>query len=290
MMRSDALGKSYVSSHSYDGAYEASVRMLRDVTSYQLAQIEGKDEDMHHPCPICLCKLDRHITLIHCGHSICDACATHWFRLNSSCPICKKLAGFFLRGKLEESLKIYELQGENSGELTESQIERGIMRHQAAWSAGNSVNKSGGRRAKRKHKDECDGDGNRRAALVDDEDKDEETSILVKMPNKDAAEVGLITSSRYRGAYLEFDILYKDVNNCNTLEQTFGKSESVLIDITHVYVPKRMRGKGIAEKLTRRGIRIAEGIGCKVRPTCSYVKETFFGKKYPEIGNSVCEE
>ena len=65
---------------------------------------------------------------------------------------------------------------------------------------------------------------------------------------------------------------------------------SVLIDIMHVFVPDKMRGKGVAEKLTRRGIEIASRLGIKVRPTCSYVKDTFFGKKYPEIAKSICEE
>jgi predicted GNAT family acetyltransferase len=40
---------------------------------------------------------------------------------------------------------------------------------------------------------------------------------------------------------------------------------------THTFVPPELRGKGLAEKLVRRGLEDARAAGRKVVPACSYV-------------------
>ena len=291
---------------------KAPIRALRDVTLYQL---QTKPEEVErHSCPICLCEVQHPITLLVCGHSMCEACAIHWLNVNLSCPICKERIVYFLRGRLGESLKIYEAQveGEVIEELNELQIENGIRRHQTLNCVRNDMNGDKRRRKMCKnvenHIDRENGTDEMPKNVnsgrhVDDIEKhdNEHTLFRVKMPNKDAAETGLITSDRYRGAYLIFDILYSGynlsqdsiygdvhVNIEGALGQT-GNSRFILIDLMHVYVPSKMRRKGVAEALTNRGIEIAMRLGCKVRPTCSYVKETFFGKKHPDICKRICE-
>ena len=301
-----------ISSHPCFRTYHAPYRVLRDVTSREVRLQEGEEQEEEkrgngedEPCPICLClPMDQPITLLLCGHSFCDVCAMHWFNVKLNCPICKRRAGYFLRGKHEESLKIYEVQGECEllEELDESQIDCCIKKHRARGLVGNTQRLGKSRRRGAKWEGNGQGEGHShggRKQQQDEGEKEEEevqTCFHVTMPCKDGTEVGRITSELHKGAFLEFDILYgrsPDVDHryvASTSSDDTLKPKSALIEIIHVYVPKKMRGQGIAEKLTKRGLEIATLFGCKVRPTCSYVKDTFFGKKFPEISESMCED
>jgi predicted GNAT family acetyltransferase len=53
-------------------------------------------------------------------------------------------------------------------------------------------------------------------------------------------------------------------------------------EILHVYVPKLLRNRGIAERLTKEAIRQAKLKGMLVKPTCTYVSETFL-TRFPEF-------
>ena len=51
------------------------------------------------------------------------------------------------------------------------------------------------------------------------------------------------------------------------------------IDLNHTFVPKEMRGRGIAKALCDRAFMYAEKHSFKVIPSCSYVKDTYMTRK-----------
>lgn len=65
---------------------------------------------------------------------------------------------------------------------------------------------------------------------------------------------------------------------------------AVALEIEHVYVPHSHRGQGHAEALVACAFRVAGedyGSGCKVVPTCTYVRDTFL-KRYPAFVEKTC--
>ena len=60
-----------------------------------------------------------------------------------------------------------------------------------------------------------------------------------------------------------------------------------VIDLAHTFVPPAGRGKGLAGKLCRSAFAHAKAEGFLVRPTCSYVSDTFI-KRHPEFAEQ-CE-
>lgn len=48
--------------------------------------------------------------------------------------------------------------------------------------------------------------------------------------------------------------------------------ENNVIDFNHTFVPREVRGNGIAAQLVEEGLKYAEGNNFKVIPSCSYVK------------------
>lgn len=57
------------------------------------------------------------------------------------------------------------------------------------------------------------------------------------------------------------------------------------MDITETFVPEAGRGKGLAGKLARAAFEHAKEKGFHVRPTCSYISDTFVPKnpQYADI-------
>jgi len=51
--------------------------------------------------------------------------------------------------------------------------------------------------------------------------------------------------------------------------------ETSICDMVHTYVPLEQRGRGIARRLAEAAFRFAEEEGMSVRPTCSYISDTF---------------
>lgn len=82
---------------------------------------------------------------------------------------------------------------------------------------------------------------------------------------------GKITSKSSTDSYLNFRLtLRKD----NVVSELPNSCNSVM-DIDHVFVPVACRGSRIADKLARKAFSIAEVKEWTVRPTCSYIRETF---------------
>lgn len=52
-----------------------------------------------------------------------------------------------------------------------------------------------------------------------------------------------------------------------------------LLEIHTTFVPDEARGAGLAEVLCEEAFRYAEAHGHRVRPTCSYVRETFLARR-----------
>ncbi|MFD2236472.1 GNAT family N-acetyltransferase [Aureimonas populi] len=57
-----------------------------------------------------------------------------------------------------------------------------------------------------------------------------------------------------------------------------GIQEALVFD--HTYVPERLRGQGIAEKLVDHAVAYARSQNLKVVPACSYVRTLF--RRHPE--------
>jgi uncharacterized protein len=47
------------------------------------------------------------------------------------------------------------------------------------------------------------------------------------------------------------------------------------MDIFETFVPAKARGRGIAERLVAEAFRFARAKGWRVRPSCSYVSDTY---------------
>jgi predicted GNAT family acetyltransferase len=65
-------------------------------------------------------------------------------------------------------------------------------------------------------------------------------------------------------------------------------SDIRIADILHVFVPKKHRGHGIAEGFVRKMLEIAEKYSMKIRPTCTYVRNTF-ANKFPHEAQTFFE-
>jgi predicted GNAT family acetyltransferase len=61
------------------------------------------------------------------------------------------------------------------------------------------------------------------------------------------------------------------------------------MDIKHVFVPEKSRGLFIGEGLARKAFEMANNQGWKIRPTCSYIHETFLNR-CPEFKILVIKE
>ena len=48
-----------------------------------------------------------------------------------------------------------------------------------------------------------------------------------------------------------------------------------VMDIHHTFVPEELRGKGLAEKLAKSAFDYAKKYNMKIKPTCSYIEDTF---------------
>lgn len=64
-------------------------------------------------------------------------------------------------------------------------------------------------------------------------------------------------------------------------ELHYGRSTGA-IHFTHTYVPPELRGRGIAERLTRHALQYARDNHLKVVAECSYVVK--FLERHPELG------
>ena len=84
-------------------------------------------------------------------------------------------------------------------------------------------------------------------------------------------EASEIVSHKHEGAFVMYHVLY-DQN---------------VMDIQHVYVPKAFRGQGVAEGLVNKALSVAKRNKWKIRPTCTYVRDTFFAR-YPELQQEFC--
>ncbi|CAI5503647.1 unnamed protein product [Closterium sp. Naga37s-1] len=91
-------------------------------------------------------------------------------------------------------------------------------------------------------------------------------------------------------AYAEYDLLSPSqaaASSETSVATSAGKSGGVtsgvkrgVMDITHTYVPPSRRGEGLAARLCEAACEYAKENGLYVRPTCSYVEETFM-KRHP---------
>lgn len=71
-------------------------------------------------------------------------------------------------------------------------------------------------------------------------------------------------------------VLQYEIVDCQSVP-----SRSVL-DLQHTYVPQSLRGRGIAQHLCIAGFEYAKQQGYLVKPTCSYVSDTFLNRN-PEF-------
>ena len=79
----------------------------------------------------------------------------------------------------------------------------------------------------------------------------------------DTTHQGTIFINSVKGAYLTYELHPKN---------------AAIMDLLHVYCPKKYRGKGVASKLATYAFQIASRNHWSIRPTCSYISETFIPK------------
>lgn len=58
-------------------------------------------------------------------------------------------------------------------------------------------------------------------------------------------------------------------------EMTYRRRGDQVIVIDHTFVPPSARGRGLAEKLVKRGVADARATGVKIVPLCSYAAVQF---------------
>jgi predicted GNAT family acetyltransferase len=61
-----------------------------------------------------------------------------------------------------------------------------------------------------------------------------------------------------------------------------------VLDLTHTFVPPQHRGKGLAAVLCDAAFKHAAESGLRVRPSCTYVSDTYL-PKHPELTPLVAE-
>jgi predicted GNAT family acetyltransferase len=61
---------------------------------------------------------------------------------------------------------------------------------------------------------------------------------------------------------------------------TYRERDGLLLELDHTYVPKALRGGGIASALTARALDYARERGCRVVPTCPFVAA--YMRRHPE--------
>lgn len=104
-----------------------------------------------------------------------------------------------------------------------------------------------------------------------------------KCGGENAKGVMTLPSIVHKGAFLSFEV--HDFNP-KDLSVEVSKNlqviaSNVILDLQHVYVPPRKRGRGIGEILTKSAIDYAIAQKFKIRPSCSYVRCTFL-ERFPE--------
>ena len=96
---------------------------------------------------------------------------------------------------------------------------------------------------------------------------------------KKGPSIGLITSKLTPAAYLDFRLI--SAGQCKKGDVGSRCTDTKTMDILHVFVPEALRGLKIAEDLAREAFSIAESQNWDVKPSCSYICDTFL-KRFPE--------
>ena len=61
---------------------------------------------------------------------------------------------------------------------------------------------------------------------------------------------------------------------------TYRERDGLVLELDHTYVPKALRGAGIASELTARALDYARERGCRVVPSCPFVAA--YIERHPE--------
>ena len=247
-----------VSSHKCFAQYESPITVKRDLTEIRVSILVAESESM---CPICLLPPTDPLTLTHCKHSFCNECIIHWLKINTSCPVCKAKVEYFLKGVHSISLKLYEIQdGQLHSEIDESDLRMSCEKHvqnsrtPAAVTCSSSSFEECPMKRKQVEPETIHTFSKRPKNLESFSDEE------YKIEYDTVKCVGSIHALQSKGCFLEFEV------------------RETVFDIQHVYVAPRFRSKGVADRLVFKAVNIAEGIALKVKPTCSYVQDTFVPK------------
>ena len=91
--------------------------------------------------------------------------------------------------------------------------------------------------------------------------------------------IGLITSKLTPVAYLNFRLI--SAGEYKKGDVATRSADAMTMDILHVFVQEASRGQKIAEDLAREAFSIAQSQNWDVKPSCSYIHDTFL-KRFPE--------
>ena len=97
------------------------------------------------------------------------------------------------------------------------------------------------------------------------------------------------------GAHLDYTIL-AEVGHLlqgefiDAREGAYFRKFAYVMDIWETYVPSRHRGRGLAQRLARAAFAVARAQGYLVRPSCTYISDTFLGAHPMDERRQPCED
>jgi len=276
-------------SHPAFATFESNITVKRDLIDLKIdPQLDvnttsGESDDVSvSRCPICLMSHILPVTLTACSHSFCEVCILQWLKLNTVCPLCKSPVCYFLKGEYQQTLRLYEIQdGQGHEDICDEKLLKVVNLH-IALRAQDKVSLAG---CKRKADDGQAGPGIPVENSTDDTTCSKPLDYTFdperfndgvfhcdyECSDSSGEFTGRLSSLDTEGSYLEFKI--------HDNQQDIIGRDIVIFDILHVFVPKKHRGKRVAEALVLKVVDIVRSIPtCVIRPTCSYVRDTFLNR------------
>ena len=289
-----------ICSHRCFNSFESPITFAKDLTSFECkeelnhdnAEIEDGSSsfDQNTICSICLTDFKDPITLLVCKHTLCKECAYNWFKIKLACPLCKTQTNYFIKGEYSTTLKLMQIHNGISQSYDDDILSSAVSRHITICKNKkrkythdqtmlNSFIKIGLYESLFENTD----------FTLDSFEIPQENNFLINKWFFDKCikyKRGTIKYNKCKGSYLNFSFSTRSVNEDNKEWQNTHFSvisntkaeDYILLDIEHVFVPKKFRGHGVAEILTKKALEIAENYKIKIQPSCSYVRETFFIK------------
>ena len=106
---------------------------------------------------------------------------------------------------------------------------------------------------------------------------------------------GQLKLSDVPGAHLDYTILaevghFLEGEFYDRHESAYFRKLAYVMDIWETFVPAEHRGQGHAQRLARAAFAVARCLGYLVRPSCTYIRDTFLGAQPMDERGQPCED